>query len=144
MPSLLIAAEPLRVGALDFADVRELRDLGEDVFHLALDRCRVDPARRLEDDRRALAGLLREAVFEQVQRFPESEEGSLNSSVNSEPAEPASIPTPIRATIQLRITVLRCPVVQVAKRLIERRTVANRGRRTYAAAHPGPAARFSA
>jgi hypothetical protein len=32
---------------------------------------------------------------------------------------------PTRATIQPMITVLRCPVHQVAKRLIERRTVAN-------------------
>ena len=52
----------------------------------------------------------------------ESEAGSLNSSVKSEPTEPASIPTPIRATIQPMITVLRCPVHQVAKRRIERRT----------------------
>jgi hypothetical protein len=45
----------------------------------------------------------------------ESEAGSLNSSVNFEPAEPAAIPTTIRARIQPMITVLRWPVHQVAK-----------------------------
>ncbi len=55
----------------------------------------------------------------------ESEEGSLKSSLKSEPTEAAIVTIPHRATIQLRITVLRCPVHQVAKRLIERRTVAN-------------------
>ena len=55
----------------------------------------------------------------------ESEEGSLNSSLKSEPTAPEIMPTPIRATIQPMITVLRWPVVQVAKRRIERRTVAN-------------------
>jgi hypothetical protein len=45
----------------------------------------------------------------------ESEAGSLNSSLKSEPALPAIIPTPIRATIQAKITVLRWPVHQVAK-----------------------------
>ena len=48
----------------------------------------------------------------------ESEVGSLNSSLKSEPTELAIIPIPIRATIQPMITVLRWPVVQVAKRRI--------------------------
>ena len=62
-------ARAFGVRALHFADVRELRDLGEDAFHLRLDRFRGDPCRCLEDDRRALARLLGEAVFEQVKRF---------------------------------------------------------------------------
>ena len=49
----------------------------------------------------------------------------MNSSLKSEPTEPEIMPIPIRATIQPMITVLRWPVVQVAKRRIERRTVAN-------------------
>ena len=68
----------------------------------------------------------------------------MNSSLKSEPTEPEIIPTTISAAIQPRITVLRCPVVQVAKRLIERRTVANPVGRFVSAAHPAMAARFRA
>ncbi len=58
-----------RVGAGDFADVRQLFRFGEDALHLLAHRRRVGPGRRLVDDFRRDARLLREPVFQQVEGF---------------------------------------------------------------------------
>ena len=47
----------------------EAFDLGEGVLHLPLHRRRFDPGVGAEDDRRGVARLRREAVFEKVERF---------------------------------------------------------------------------
>jgi hypothetical protein len=61
------AGATLFVGAGDFADMGKAFDLGEDRFHLALDRRRLDARVGLVDDLHRVARLCREAVFEQVE-----------------------------------------------------------------------------
>ena len=127
------------VGAGDFADVGERFGFGEEVLaSVRLTAGDSTPSSALKTIVVVSPDWAGNLVSSRSKASVESEAGSLKSSEKSEPTEPAIMPTPIRATIQLRITVLRCPVHQVAKRLIERRTVANDAVRLRALPHSVP------